>query len=98
MAHNARVLIHDDMPKLGGRAASILTGIGSLATIAYSAAYLSDLARRRKWERRIENQLSAKQKKKMQTNILENAPIIVMDNQEKKSSLLHSMSKARSRL
>lgn len=43
---------------IANKASLGLGALGSLATIAYSAAYLSDRAERRRWERRIEEKLA----------------------------------------
>ena len=44
--------------RIANKASLGLGALGSLATIAYSAAYLSDRAERRRWERRIEENLA----------------------------------------
>lgn len=65
-----------------------LTAGGSLATIAYSAAFLKDRAERQKWQKRIEEQLEGKGKKIKDISFPGNSPIIVMDEAFNKMSSL----------
>lgn len=98
----ARVVWPEDMPKealTNSTLLAALTALGSVATVAYSAAYLKDRAERQAWQNKIEKQLSNDSGVPVQAYVPESAmqttPITVMPNIQKEGTLLTKLAEAR---
>ena len=83
-----KVILPEDMPKDASKALRVLEGMGALASVAFTSAFLKDRAERQKWQNRIEEQLRSQGKPVGKVNIPENTPIVIMDETPKTASLL----------
>lgn len=97
----SRILPPEDLNKYAVNLSAVLGGLGALATMAYSAAYLKDRSDRIAWQKRIEKQLADETGKKGKAYVPEAAlgppaPIVVVDPDTKKvGSLLTKLAEAR---
>ena len=73
----------------------IATALGTAGTLAYAGAYLKDRAERQMWQRKIEEQLRSQGKPVNRVNIPENTPLVIMNDEEKKGTLLTKLAEAR---
>lgn len=93
----ATVILPEDMPKEASRALRGLEGMGALASVAFTAAFLKDRAERQKWQNKIEQQFATKGTD-VKAHISENTPIVIMNETQKTASLLTKLACARRRI
>ena len=90
----AKVILPEDMPKEAGNALRVLEGMGALASIAFTAAFLKDRAERQKWQSKIEEQFSTRGQP-VKAHIPENTPIVIVKEPQKTASLITKLAEKR---
>lgn len=91
-----KVILPEDIPKEASKALRILEGMGALASVAFTAAFLKDRAERQKWQNKIEQQFATKGTN-VKAHIPESTPIVILkDEPLKTASLLTKLAQKRS--
>ena len=93
----AKVVLPEDMPKEASKALRVLEGMGAMASVAFTAAFLKDRAERQKWQNKIEKQFATRGAP-VKAHIPENTPIVILNEPQKTASLITKLAERRRNL